>query len=108
LRKRGDVIMKRVLIGIALIAVAVCGVVLAGDSGVSDPTITVTEFTTPDGLIDRTHASLDSLATAVEAVIDVADTLTITQGVFSVVNSTQLVFVASGNTNVIDNDITTQ
>jgi len=96
--------VKTVLIGIGVIAVAACGFVLAS--------ITVTELlklTTPDGLIvDRTQASLDSLATAVEAVIDVADTLTITQGVFSVVNSTQLVFVASGNTNVIDNDITTQ
>jgi hypothetical protein len=49
----------------------------AGSSGVSDPTVTVAEFTPSGGkdFKDQVHASLDSLDTAVEAVIDVADGL---------------------------------
>lgn len=62
---------------IGLVAVCVCiaviGIVLAGNSEVSDPTITVTAFTIPNDLRDKTHESLDSLDTAVEAVIDAAD-----------------------------------
>lgn len=49
----------------------------AGAAGVTDPTITVTDFTPSAGFgfRDDVHASLDSLDTAVEAVIDVADGL---------------------------------
>jgi len=60
------------LVAVCLIA-AVGSMAWAGNSGVSSPTITVTQFTTPDKLRDKTHASLDSLDTAVEALIVVAD-----------------------------------
>ena len=57
----------------ALLVSAVGSTVFAGNSGVSDPTVTVTQFTTPDGLRDKTHASLDSLDAAIESTIDVLD-----------------------------------
>jgi len=60
-------------------AIALLGAVdvFAGSAGVSDPTITVNEFTRSGGfqLRDKVHASLDSLDTAVEATIDVVDGL---------------------------------
>jgi hypothetical protein len=57
--------------------VGVTASVIAGNSGVSDPTITVNEFT-PSGGSSRAakeHASLDSLDDAVEDVIDVLDAI---------------------------------
>jgi len=62
------------LVAVCLIA-AVGSMAYAGASGISDPTITVTQFTTPDKLRDKTHESLDSLDTAVEASIDVLDAI---------------------------------
>lgn len=47
----------------------------AGDSGISDPTIAVKEFTPSGGQVfkDQVKSSLDSLDTAVEAAIDALD-----------------------------------
>jgi hypothetical protein len=49
--------------------------VRAGASGISDPTIAVKEFTPSGGSVfkDQVKSSLDSLATAVKASIDVLD-----------------------------------
>jgi hypothetical protein len=60
---------------IALIAGLVADSALAGASGVSDPTITVNEFTPSGGKSawKKVHDSLDSLETAIEAAIDVLD-----------------------------------
>jgi len=73
--------MKKIscVLGVVL-AVAVAVVTMqafAGASGVSDPTITVADFTPSGGSVfkDQVHASLDSLDTAVEATIDVLDAI---------------------------------
>ena len=70
--------MKKLIgIFVSVLIIASVGLVLAGNSGVSDPTITVTQ-TSPTGgfaLRDKIHESLDSLDTAVRASIDVLDAI---------------------------------
>ena len=66
---------------IALITMSVGLMVYAGNSGVSDPTITL-KNNTPEGLLrTRTLASLKSLETAVNATIAVADAGSMETGV---------------------------
>ena len=59
-----------------ILTLAACFCVLAGyityagNSGVSDPSVTVSQFTTPNDLRDKTHETVDNLDTAIEAIID--------------------------------------
>ena len=78
--------MMTILVAVCLIA-AVGSTAYAGASGISDPTITVTQFTTPDKLRDKTHASLDSVEMAVEATIDSLDSIADGTAVTSVVDT---------------------
>ena len=70
--------MKKLIgIFVSVLIIASVGLVLAGNSGVSDPTITVTQ-TSPTGgfaLRDKIHESLDSLDVAVRESIDVLDAI---------------------------------
>jgi len=70
--------MKKVNYMLGLVAVvllAVSAVQVFADAGISDPVIAVKEFTPSGGqeFKDQVKSSLDSLSTAVKAVIDVAD-----------------------------------
>jgi len=101
--------MKK-LIGIfvsGLIIVSV-GLAIAGNSGVSDPTITVTQTSATGGfdLRDKVHASLDSLDTAVRASIDVLDAVQFETGTATntevvtftlTYSSAPMVVITSGN-----------
>ena len=81
----------------ALLVSAVGSTVFAGNSGVSDPTVTVTQFTTPDGLRDKTHESLDSLDTAIESTIDVLDGVLDANGNLDAVDVVGEITVAASN-----------
>jgi hypothetical protein len=98
----------------ALVAIALVlggAVVFAGDSGVSDPTIAVKEFTPSGGQVfkDQVKSSLDSLDTAVEAVIDIADAdvaqadtnATTTATLYTPAKVGQLLIGAAGSTNAV-------
>ena len=105
--------MKKLIgIFVSVLIIASVGLVLAGNSGVSDPTITVTQ-TSPTGgfaLRDKIHESLDSLDTAVRASIDVLDAVKFETGTatntevvaFSLTySSAPMVVITSGNSSNI-------
>jgi hypothetical protein len=75
------------LVAVCLIA-AVGSIAYAGASGISDPTITVTQFTTPDKLRDKTHETVDSIDTAVKAVIDDLDSIAAGTSVGTIADAT--------------------
>ena len=62
-----------ILLFAACLIAAIGSKVLAGNSGVASPTITVTQFTTPDRLRDKTYESLTSLNTSVTGLVATAD-----------------------------------
>ena len=66
---------------IALITMSVGLIAFAGNSGVSDPNVTLKNNTPADLMRARTLASLESLETAVKATIVVADAVSMETGV---------------------------
>ena len=68
--------MKKIISTLLVSVFVVVGsIALAGNSGVSDPTITISKFTTQRNLKDVAQADIASLDVAVVAIIDVADGL---------------------------------
>jgi len=64
---------------LALVLIA-GSVVFAGNSGITDPTITITKFTTTRNLRDVCEADIKQLETATESLIDKADSTAIETG----------------------------
>jgi len=67
--------MKQTIITMLALVLVAGSVAIAGDSGISDPTITITKFTTRANLRDVCQEDISSLDTAVKATIDVVDTV---------------------------------
>lgn len=94
--------MKKCIIALLAI-VCIAGFVYAGASGVSDPTISVTEFTPSGGKTfkDKVKASLDSLDTVAEATIDELDKVTDGSGNAVAANTITVTDIPSGDSGVV-------
>jgi len=96
--------MMTILVAVCLIA-AVGSMAYAGASGISDPTITVTQFTTPDTLRDKTHETVDSIDTAVKAVIDELDKTTDGSGNLTAAETVTVTDIPAGEAGVFLVDV---